>query len=456
MSLSRAQATLAAGIASLALVVWGASRAVVGFDRQAWYALEAEEPEDFLALEGSAPEPLLHVRRADMLSEDVFPPDHARAIEECRAALVADPMYSRAWLALARERILTGDLAQARAALEASDRFAPVYPSERTESLSLWRMLGDDEKCVQLARRIAALGTEQTAAVAGELLRLGFDPPTVLDAVRFDELGTLGRLALLRVFHKEAPGSAGLLIERLPEEDLEYSELRRYIAPFLMKPLAAPMLGEVWNLSDPALRLVGGMVLVENLNLDQPPFSTGFPMGWLALEKSDASAVWEPGNSQAGGDGTGRIQFTLPRYVRRTVEWPCYRLLADAGPEFEARLHLTPALARSAEVSLVGTMSPDVDLGKAERRAIGETPFELGLIVPARTEPALVTLALRWTPLVDPVGAKADALFVDRLDILLPQGATDAPAGGRESRPVELAPDPVDALPSIDFSKEGP
>lgn len=434
------------------MLLWGMWSLRAGFAHQPWYVLPDEDTQSFLELEGTAPEALLHVTRADIFSEGIFPPDHDAAVRDLETALRLDPQFSRAWMALARERILQGRLDEARAALETSDRLSPVYPSERLKSAALWTMLGDRDRSLRIARRIASLGPEQTGPVARELLRLGFDTDNVVEVVDFLGLETIDRLALLKVFHRERPGSATVLIDRLPPEDLEYAEVRQYVAPFLMNPLDPVLLGELWSISNPSLSLIDGRILVEDPGIEQPPFAGSFPMGWLNLKDSEATVSWEPMGSMLGGNAGGRIRFSLPRYVRREIQWTCYRFLADTGPAFEIEVEMTPSLARTSQLTFGGTMNPGGDLRGTVEQVIGERPLAMRLRIPDRTAPALVSLHLRWKPLVDPTAAQGDAIFIEGLEILSEDGqAVEGTPVRPETAPPDPAgiPEPVDDLPVL-------
>ncbi len=401
---------------SALIVCWCAVSLRFHISGNAWYSAGGDL-EAVFAIEASPPVPSFLAQRAEELADNVFPPDLDRSEEDLRNALLHEPQYSRAWLTLSRVRLYENRTAEARSALEHSERLDPAYPSGRLESVSLWKMLGENERALTTARQVAVLGRENAVNAITELLRNGFTTDEVLKAVLFERLTTEQRQLVLGIFAKERLEAVNELATHLTSEDLESPLLRQQLAPVLMRPLDAPLLGEVWGFDRPGLRLIEGRLLVENPGLEQPAFPTAFPMGWQIFAGSEASTTWEQGSG--GSRRTdGHIRLALPRYLRREVSWTCYRFLADVGEEFTVTMHLVPSSSRYARVSLAARAA-GTNLKGDSVEVTGESPFDLAVQVPALDEPGLVSLTLAWKPLTSPTATRSDELLVDGFSIRL-------------------------------------
>ncbi len=413
-------------IAATAGTLLIASWALVSFGRYAshriWYAA-ASSSEILFDIEQPPPAPAHLVRRAEEFADNVFPPELDRAEEDVRQALLYEPQYSRAWMTLARVRLLENRRPEAREALLHSDALDPVYPRERLESIMLWKMLGEEDRGLRTATRIAKLGGPEAVEAIAELLRNGYSTDEVLGAVFFDRLTTEQRQVVIGVFAKERRETIAGLVRRLSVEDLESPLVRQQLAPLLMRPLEATLLGETWNIDRPGLRLVGGRILVENPNLQQPAFPTAFPMGWLRLARSEAATTWEQRGSSPAIATDGHLRLALPRYMRSEVRWPCYRFIADAGDGFTVTMHLVPSSTRYARVSLVARVG-ERNINGQHTEVTGTTPFDLSVRIPESDEPNLVTLTIAWDPKTTSTAMKADELIVDGISIVL---SGDAP-----------------------------
>lgn len=284
------------------------------------------------------PNAAARVERAVVLSEGVFPPRREEALAELEAALTTAPMESRTWFLAARNHLFEGRGAEARAAMARSDALDPWYPGQRIRAVQFWTLLGDRERAAGVARSVSGLGPRHRAAMAGELLSMGFGLEEAWDLViTEDTLPAHGGRVLLAMEVEDA-GALAALMEALPAHWYDDGDFRTLAFRRASRPLLPGVLRRLWEAGHGPL---GGSetIPLENPSLDKPPFRPGLPLGWMAAPlRAGFQASWSDLPAAGAPEGSGVIRVEIPA-GENSANWRILRTIT-AETEGAGRLFL--------------------------------------------------------------------------------------------------------------------
>lgn len=265
------------------------------------------------------------LRRAVHRSEEMFPPDRLGAREDLAGALAASPLRSQTWFHHARNELFSGRREYATAAISRADALDPWYPGQRLRSIQFWYLLGERDRAVDLAARMADMGPRQRRDAARELIVMGIEPTEVWSLIVDERLpaGEAGKL-LLAMGAVDASGMR-TLVGNLQPEYLDDDVYRGDIFRRASNPYLPEILVHVWNHGHgPLLGLPA--VPLENPALDTPPFRVGLPVGWQPPPTRDVYTVsWITPELTAGISG-GLLRVELPPGAT-SATWNFYRTL---------------------------------------------------------------------------------------------------------------------------------
>lgn len=322
-------------IGCVLFLAWGIGRAREGLEREAAAEAYTEDPASLLEAAGPMPLPETHLLRADLYSGRLFPPDHEAALQAAQEALIRDPLAPRAWLIAARENLLLGREDLARAALERSDQLEPHYPRRRLEAIRLWALLGEPERARENARRVSTLSQNYRLLAAQELLYAGLDAEAVFQTTRGEEMTAAERGELIAGIVSFEPGSLEKIVSLISADSFDDSAFRAELAELAIDENEADLLRRLWALEHPSLDS-NAPVLLSNTDLNSPPFSDPFPLGWHSPPDDSPFRIRWVG--PARNDRNGRIHAAIPRYTSRLGRWRVASVLFSAGEPGGVRL----------------------------------------------------------------------------------------------------------------------
>ena len=356
---------------------------------------EASAPERVELLEevGPPPNATATLQVARTLGRDVFPADHQRALDLARLAATQDPLRSTVWLEVAREQLYLGNEDEARAALSRSDELDPRYPRQRLQAVRLWGILGEPERGLEIARRVALLGSQFRDDAGIEALASGYTIDEALAVVRFEEMDDEQLRRFLRSLHGELPAYSPVVWGRLSPERLKSPGLRLALGRMAMKPLQPEYLADLWALEGATPDPATGWLL-QNPGLDQPPYSTSFPLGWLLPdERNRYRILWQ----EPTLDREGHIRIDLPISGRLNLNYHAYRLLQPAGESARLTVNFQSAPPRPARLALnVRDSNTREPVHSVATSLEGLSETELTARIPSTGEARLLDVGIEW------------------------------------------------------------
>ncbi len=224
--------------------------------------------------------PAANARLARFFADEVFPPDHERALQFLIRTVRADPQSSTVWFSIAREQLLLGRRVEARAALMRSDALDPHYPKHRFGAIQLWSLLGERDRAISLAQRFNELGGRFSIESGRQLKRIGMSPAEIFDALEFERETADRQVALLKEIQTGDREQMSASLEKIDVKTIGDTATRSAMARLASWPVAYEKALEVWRAESPELLLVGGKLPADNLTLRQPPFAKDFYFGW--------------------------------------------------------------------------------------------------------------------------------------------------------------------------------
>lgn len=387
----RRAASLLVILPALLVLYWGFDQARLGAQRHELITSLAQNPDRILELRDRFHMPQGHLAVATYATRDIFPPERDLAMEAIGRALAAEPLSSRAWQALARERLLDGQDDAARQALALADRLEPRFPRQRLEAVRLWRLVGDSRRSLETALEVAALGPRYRREAALELLLAGTSPAEVFTVLGGPRLAPGAAVELAAVLHNSNLQQMSDLVALLPPDAAHDEEARRQLAALLLRPLQPKRLLELWTLEDPPPQTGFDGIPLANRDLLAPPFFNRFPLGWLApQERGAVRVIWlsplEPAD-------TGRIRTVLPDLGPPFHRGLLYRLLLPAGQggSLPVRLRATPSEQVQVEVTL---REGDRTTARVRLDSASDDWQALSLPLPARETPTIGVVAI--------------------------------------------------------------
>lgn len=340
---------------------------------------------------------------ADVHTENLFPPDYAKAQALIEKALLRAPMHSVLWMGLARCQLFSSQEKTARFSLEQSDRLDPNYPSQRLEAVRLWHLAGNRERSLHIARRLAGLGTLSREPAVGELIRMGYEPAEVVEALGLTALppGDMGPLLdVLRVANAE---SMERLFAILPDGNFQDRTFRDHAARVVCQPALIRTANRLLELHSPdGVRTVAGSagtsesLVVDNADLRLPAFSRPFHLGWqVAPTMGWVSTSWIPSSSNGLSHGQIRLVLQDPgRPGREGFRWIFHRFLLPANSGINVRHRLRVATEAAASYRILAVVNrSDTFVGK-DTIPDEMTYQTLDVRIPPREEASMVELIL--------------------------------------------------------------
>lgn len=330
------------------------------------------------------------------LEHDLFPARYEEAGALYARAVAVDPLSAGAWFGLAHARLMRGEFDGARAALERSDELDPHYPRRRHASIAMWSALGEPERGLDAARRLARLGGRYRAEAGARLAEAGVPPATIARELTRDA-GPLSEEDRVSLAEAIAPATASELEEVAGVLDLASvrdPEALGRAARLAADPLAFDLAFALIRARDPAAEVLAGRVAIANPTLARAPLDSGFPFGWLPLAARTGLEVrWSGPDGADGGGGALSISFS-PALRREDFRAPILRTPARAGGGFriEVRMRQNPPQARPA--SLLARGGDGRALARAELRSITGASELLRLDVPASDRDETLELVL--------------------------------------------------------------
>lgn len=296
--------------------------------RENRYAEAAADPADLLELSLREDPPLAqyYLGIADVLSNEVFPANHAGARVAAERALALDPFSSRAWMVLAREHLFLGNDAQARAALQRSDEIDPRWPLQRLEAVRLWILLGDEQKGLDTAVRLAALSPELRRDAAHELISSGYSPRDVFNRLDIHDSTPDDIAGVIEAIRTPSLRQMEEVYSLIPEHAYRDAAFRRRLYHVAVNPLSTSQLLTLWKWHSPHLEDLGDERCIDNPQLRHPPFGVEFPLGWqLPAANAAVTATWQA--APPDNNASGRIRVEVPAFGRTDFRYRYYRFL---------------------------------------------------------------------------------------------------------------------------------
>ncbi|MDK2970881.1 MAG: hypothetical protein PWP23_636 [Candidatus Sumerlaeota bacterium] len=419
--LTRRIVRLIAGIAFCLLwAVWGWHELRAGTQRESLRRAFEQDPTTLLENREQLTMPQSFLALASYASEDVFPPDRAAALQAAERAIAAEPLWSRPWMVLARERLLAGDDAGARRALDQADALEPRFPRQRLESVRLWTLLGEPRRGIEVAQAVGLLGDRYRLDAARELLLSGTAPADAFLLLGGPELNASEALRLAQALHDSRLDAMQALYAELPPSVALDSETRTELAALALDPLDADLVLALWNLEDQDVQVAPDGIPLANRELEAPPFFNRFPLGWVPpVERGGSRIAWQA----AEEDGfSGRIRLDLPAFGVGVFRYDFYRFVLPAGEQrtLPVRVRSVPMGELECEVS--ARAADGTPLARVRLPPAAEFWKDVRLELPAADEPQLVTVILEVRR-IGPEDKWMDAFVeIDRLGLPLAGG----------------------------------
>lgn len=377
-----------------ALLAWGVGQLRTGARLHEAEVLARTDIAALMMREQPPPRPRHALRGADWLSLEAFPPDHRLALAAVEYALRQDPLSSNAWLRVARLRLLLGEEDFARAALAHSDHRDPRFPRQRLESVRLWRMLGDGERALENAERVAALGPHFAREAAEELVLSGVSPVEAFRRVGGAETEPREMAGLLQRLHAASPSSAPQLWDEVPEAARGHRAVLDAGARLFSAPLDAGRLLDLWRLAAQTPTDDGSLFL-DNHALAVSPWTNEFPLGWQPFPDGGShTAVYVTGAGSAAGEG-GSVRLDASRFGANFIRWPAYRFVVPAGEALRVSVPVQhqPTGDGRARITI---QTSERTVNSPYSNGLREGWQELSVVLPAQDAPSLATMTVFW------------------------------------------------------------
>lgn len=381
-----------------------------GLAWQAWErGLQEQGPAFLLEVEPNRipREAAAYRQLAHSLGTELVPPQREEALGHLRQAIARDPQRADLWILASRLLFFTGRRDEARVALARSDAMNPSFPLQRLRAVQMWEMMGERDRAVGIALRVAALDNEGKREAAEALRLLGHSPVDAFVAVGGPDMEPGPMLRVLEVLRSTRASSMEALLLAVPDEAWRDAEFARRAARWAEDPVLPAVARKLWALAEPDLVDLplgpeGPELPLANIDLARDPFARpGGSFGWQrpeALRRVDWR--WIP---LEGGpdDPKGAIEFKFLAHSAdpgRAVSWQVHRSPAPALPQglvVRARVQAEPA--RRSEFRLrvaaagVAAHSPFASTGTDGWQ-------EIVAVLPPTQEPGILVLSLerRW------------------------------------------------------------
>lgn len=341
-------------------VAWGGWQFARAVENSRWERAKADGPEAAYALplEKTPESSDVRLLRGRFVSTDIFPADHPAAVGEFTRAVQLDPLSSLAWYELAKEEVLVNRPAEARAALERSDQLDPYYPRQRFGAIQLWATLGERERAITLARKIAGLGGEFRDTAAKKLLSLPMSPAEIHETLDFGSLQGMELADALVAVRAEDPERMAELWKRVDRARLTGNggALKKAIR-IATDPFVYDAVVSVWKSQNSFLEFTKENYPVDNPNLARVPTLEAFPLGWQPLPglPPDQLVRWvAPVEGDLFPKGFIQFTFTADR-PEDTLRWTFYRFPVPVmtGMDIEVDVRQIPSVSSTCSIQVM-------------------------------------------------------------------------------------------------------
>lgn len=295
-----------------------------------WAAHESSSKEVLLQLaeSGEISETLrANLAVANIYANELFPPNHQKALDYYLRAAAKDPLNSVIWYRIAREKALTGQTEQARSALRRSDQLDPYFPQHRLTSIQLWAALDDPQHSMDVARSLSQLGGVYRMSAARELAAIGLTPVEIFDAMELDQADPFDQIKALSVVGTSDPEMMRPAFARINWDQLDDSQIRNHALRVAIESELFEESVRIWRMEAPDI-LEAPAWVIHNPRLVDSPFEHDFALGWQRFpDQSGLEYRWlSPEGLEDIPQGTIVINFD-PKSKDIKLSWTLYKFL---------------------------------------------------------------------------------------------------------------------------------
>ncbi len=341
---------------------------------------------------------------AGFYGEVFFPPDDRKAAGWAARALEVRPLESGLWVVLARHLFFSGQVDEARVALERADELDPNYPRQRLAAIRLWTLMGEKDRAGALASQIGRLGFRERGEAAAELIRAGWSRADIFRQLDGPLLSDPEIVELLNLLKARRPGEARALLDAIPTSRLAASRVLRSAASrHAVDAVLLDQIERIWHLERPKApsspRFPDDS---SNLMLafEAPPLAMGWqgpPVeNWVLLRPRQIEEPGTLGSPSTSINGLEVQYRDTPDESRRVSRWTFYRFPLAAGERLDVAMRCrTYPSDRSAAKIIATDGRQRIESNTTELRT--DLIQTLSLSFPPRDANRVITLQLERT-----------------------------------------------------------
>ncbi|MCC7392464.1 hypothetical protein IT571_08935 [Candidatus Sumerlaeota bacterium] len=392
--MGNAARVLIAALLGLGIVAWCRLQISHQRDLDRWAEIKRQGAAASLSSQEMPPLKDAFSDRSMIRLNRTFPPDRDGVRQDLQEAIVRAPLASELWFSYAQNELFAGNIPQGRAALERSDDLDPFFPGQLLRSIQLWSLLGERDHAIRIARSVVAFGFQFRVKSATELSQMGVAPREIFDMVTTGDLTPPQTGELLNAIGTSNREQLRQILAEIPQATYADPQFRLLAFKRASAPLMLDALERIWRAESSGAQWLDGC-LVENIDLQNPPFRSEFPLGWQPIPtRGNGGGSWVAPDAANNQVGSVRISFSRVDWGKNgpvSISYPFYQLPWDGKRGLN--IHVSVRSDGGSSNAWIATTTRNRRIQSPSVK-MTESPQRLSLYVPPSTDPEILAISL--------------------------------------------------------------